>query len=154
MYGKGFLKGTQSYLEFLPEKHTDFIFTIIAEEFGLSNAQRGNLLSAFLFTYAGAHLFIGFITDRIKNIRVFFPIMVLGWSVSTILVGFVQNYESILWLRYLLGIWEAVNFPIGIMLIAKVFPKNERSLATGIFGSGAFVATLLAPKMVIFFSFR
>ena len=35
IFGKGFLKGTQSHLNFLPEKHTDFIFTMFAEEFGL-----------------------------------------------------------------------------------------------------------------------
>lgn len=34
VYGKGFLQGTQVQLNFLPEKHTDFIFTILAEEFG------------------------------------------------------------------------------------------------------------------------
>ena len=34
MWGKGFLQGTQSHLNFLPEKQTDFVFTMIAEEFG------------------------------------------------------------------------------------------------------------------------
>jgi rod shape determining protein RodA len=35
VFGKGYLQGTQSHLNFLPEKQTDFIFTMLAEEFGL-----------------------------------------------------------------------------------------------------------------------
>ena len=48
LLGKGFLQGTQSYLEFLPEKHTDFIFTLFSEEFGFAGSMVLILLYALL----------------------------------------------------------------------------------------------------------
>jgi len=44
--GKGYLNGTQTHLEFIPEKHTDFIFAVYSEEWGLI----GNSLLLFLYT--------------------------------------------------------------------------------------------------------
>ena len=46
--GKGFLKGTQGYLDFLPEKHTDFIFTLFSEEFGFFGSVSLLILYAFI----------------------------------------------------------------------------------------------------------
>jgi rod shape determining protein RodA len=56
LYGKGFLLGTQKNMDFLPEKHTDFIFSVIGEEFGFWGA--GLLILLYLV----------FLTKLIKNI--------------------------------------------------------------------------------------
>ena len=46
LFGKGFLNGSQAYLNFLPEKHTDFIFTLFSEEFGFI----GSVFMIFLYS--------------------------------------------------------------------------------------------------------
>ncbi len=50
MYGKGWLNGTQSQLDFLPERHTDFIFAVLSEEFGLIGVLM--LMALYLFIIA------------------------------------------------------------------------------------------------------
>jgi rod shape determining protein RodA len=50
-FGKGFGQGTQSQLQFLPEKHTDFIFVVLAEEFGMFGALFLLLLYFLLIAY-------------------------------------------------------------------------------------------------------
>ncbi|MBM3516514.1 MAG: rod shape-determining protein RodA [Alphaproteobacteria bacterium] len=54
VFGRGYLQGTQSHLNFLPEKQTDFIFTMLAEEFGLIGGVLLILLYALLLAYAFA----------------------------------------------------------------------------------------------------
>lgn len=52
LYGKGWLNGTQSHLDFLPERSTDFIFSVFSEEFGLMGVLV--LVSLYLFVIARA----------------------------------------------------------------------------------------------------
>ena len=47
IFGKGYLQGSQSYLDYLPEKHTDFIFTLFSEEFGFI----GSLLLLLIYVF-------------------------------------------------------------------------------------------------------
>ncbi len=72
MSGKGWMEGTQTHLSFLPERHTDFIFAVLAEEFGLVGAfillatyllllVRGFFIAAFAPTHA-SRLLAGSIT--------------------------------------------------------------------------------------------
>ena len=50
IFGKGFLNGSQSYLDYLPEKHTDFIFTLFSEEFGFAGSVFILLLYALIIS--------------------------------------------------------------------------------------------------------
>ena len=54
IFGKGFMNGTQSHLNFLPEKHTDFIFTMLSEEFGMIGGVVIIVLNMLILIYSYA----------------------------------------------------------------------------------------------------
>lgn len=62
IYGKGWLNGTQSQLEFLPERSTDFVFAVFCEEFGLLGVSF--LLAVYLFTI-GRGLYIALQAEQL-----------------------------------------------------------------------------------------
>lgn len=138
-----------TFLNYLDRQTLSNAADPICREFNLDHAQRGTLLATFIYAYAAAHLVVGPLVDRVRNFRVVFPVFVVGWSACNLLVGFARDHATILWLRAALGVFEAGNFPICLLLIARIFPARERVLANGIFYSGAVIATLVAPKFVI-----
>ena len=82
MWGKGYLQGTQGHLDFLPEKQTDFIFTMIGEEFGLV----GGLAVMALLTL----IVLGGMLIALRCRNQFGRLVALGISVNFFLYVFVN----------------------------------------------------------------
>ena len=126
LFGKGFLNGSQAYLEFLPEKHTDFIFTLYAEEFGFF----GSILMVFLYfliTYRIVH--IGNLTRSI-----FGKLFCYGFS-TAFFIYVTVNMSMVLGLLPIVGAplpllsyggssMLAIMFGLGIVMSCNVY-KND-----------------------------
>jgi len=93
--GKGFLQGTQSYLEYLPEKQTDFIFTLIGEEFGFLGTIF--IISLFILLIAVCYFI------SIKCFHSFGKILVLGVA-SNIFIYVFMNIAMVSGLLPVVGI--------------------------------------------------
>lgn len=93
--GRGFMQGTQSRLNFLPEKHTDFIFTTLAEEFGFVGA------FSLLMLYV---LIIGFcIVSALGNKDRFASLLTIGVAM-TFFLYFALNMAMVMGLAPVVGV--------------------------------------------------
>ena len=93
--GKGFMQGTQSRLNFLPEKHTDFIFTTLAEEFGFVGA------FSLLVLYGLIILFC--VLSALGNKDRFGALLTLGIG-ATLFLFFAVNMSMVMGLAPVVGV--------------------------------------------------
>ena len=110
--GRGFMEGTQSRLNFLPEKHTDFIFTTLAEEFGFVGAS--SLLALYILI-----LVFCIVIERATSDR-FAALLVMGIAVAFFLY-FAVNMAMVMGLAPVVGVpLPLVSYGGSAMLVLMV----------------------------------
>lgn len=100
VFGKGFLKGSQSHLNFLPEKHTDFIFTMLSEEFGLVGAVLVVILNILILVYSYSF--------ALKSTSYFGKLLAIGLATNYFMYVFIN-------IAMVLGLLPVVGIPLPLI---------------------------------------
>lgn len=120
---------------------------------GLTEINYGYIVDAFQAAYAIGLLLAGRLVDRIGT-RIGYIVVMGIWSLSAMGHALASTAFEFGVARFFLGLGESGNFPAAIKTVAEWFPQSERSLATGIFNSGANVGAVLAPLIVPWVTIR
>lgn len=120
---------------------------------GMTEVSYGYIVDCFQIAYAIGLLGAGRLVDKIGT-RVGYMIIMVVWSLSAMGHALANTVLEFGIARFSLGLGEAGNFPAAIKTVAEWFPQSERSLATGIFNSGANLGAILAPIIVPWVTLR
>jgi MFS transporter, ACS family, hexuronate transporter len=120
---------------------------------GLTEVSYGYIVDAFQIAYAIGLLAAGRLIDKLGT-RIGYMLVMAIWSLSAMGHALASTALEFGFARFFLGLGESGNFPAAIKTVAEWFPQNERSLATGIFNSGANVGAILAPIIVPWVTLR
>jgi MFS transporter, ACS family, hexuronate transporter len=120
---------------------------------GLTEVNYGYIVAAFQVAYAVGLVVAGRLVDRLGT-RVGYALFMGIWSLAGMAHALARSALGFGVARFFLGLGEAGNFPSAIKTVADWFPQSERSLATGIFNSGANVGAILAPAIIPWITLR
>lgn len=120
---------------------------VVAAQFRFDNTDLAIIFNAFLLAYTFGQLFSGSFMDWVGSKRGF-SILVVVWSLASIVTSLARGVLSFSVFRFLLGLSESGNFPGGIKVISEWFPLGERSTAAGLFISGASIGAIVTPPIV------
>lgn len=100
VFGKGFMNGTQSHLNFLPEKHTDFIFTMLSEEFGMMGGLLIIIVNMLILVYSYSF--------ALKCSNYFGKLVAIGLATNYFLYVFINT-------AMVLGLIPVVGIPLPLI---------------------------------------
>src|SRR6476620_10524697 len=129
------LLGAAIFLNYVDRGAIAVAAPVMKGELGLSATDFGLAVSAFFWVYAPVQLFTGWLCDRVSVYKLMAGGIVL-WAGSTLLMGLVGGFTSLLVLRVMLGVGESIAFPGSSKLIARHIPAERRGAANAAVAAG------------------
>jgi len=145
------LIGIATIINYIDRSAINIMWPYIYKDFGILDADNKQALAYittfFMIAYALGQTFTGKLMDAIGT-RLGFVISIAGWSVSIALHAIAKTLASFSVFRFLLGFFEAGNWPGATKSNAEWFPAKERAIAQGIFGAGASLGGVVAAPFI------
>jgi len=104
---------------------------LMQHDLRMSNAQLGQLFSAFFWVYAVIQIPVGWLAERYGAHRILAAGLAI-WATATMLMGLTSNFAMLLMIRMLLGLGESAAFPGVSKVLAATFPIERLGRANGI----------------------
>jgi ACS family hexuronate transporter-like MFS transporter len=124
--------------------------TDLSKEFGWSEDDYGNIVTAFQAAYAFGFLLMGWLIDKLGP-KLGYAIAITIWTVGHVAHGFSSSIAAFMASRVVLGVGEAGHFPAVVRASSEWFPQKERSYAIGWVNSATTIGVILtAPTLWIF----
>ena len=103
---------------------------------------------AFSVSYAVAGIFMGILVDKMsrKNLLVG---AVLIWSMSTMISSSTSSFAVLFAMRFILGMFVSATEPAGYSILGDYFPRNVRTTANSILGTGAVLGSGVASLLIL-----
>ena len=129
------LLGAAVFLNYVDRGAIAVAAPLMKTELGMSATTFGIAVSAFFWVYAPVQLLVGWLCDRFSVYKLMAGGIVL-WSASTLLIGFIGGFTSLLVLRVMLGVGESIAFPGTSKIIARHIPAESRGMANAAVAAG------------------
>ncbi len=136
-------------LNYLDRQLLAAVAPFVRRDYGLSNTQYGELLSAFALVYAATAPFVGALVDRLGLLRSSVA-AVCSWSVASLFTGFTGSFGGLLLARVGLGIGEAAALPCSSKAAVTYLAPSEWGLASAIGSIGVTIGSVGAPLLAGF----